>query len=190
MILTNPRQQMGVSELPSHPGASNLGVDPDPVASAGQISPKLSVVCGRYPGGALGDPRINPIDPEMIVIPAGTFTMGDDDGEYDDEKPAHPVSLDGYEIAKYPLTNQEYLAFLDVAPDHPRTPGVRLKVAKFFYEANRPEEALEHYRALVKRYPDKPGIRHMFADTLYRLLMYDEAYDHYKLIPGSSGACR
>ena len=63
--------------------------------------------------GALGDPRIKTLAPAMITIPQGTFTMGDDESGEDDEKPAHPVILDAFEIAKYPLTNQEYKVFLD-----------------------------------------------------------------------------
>ena len=74
--------------------------------------------------GALGDPRNDPLKPEMVTIPAGTFTMGGDGGD-DDEKPAHLVALDAYAIAKYPLTNQEYLTFLqDIGSDREdRMPG-------------------------------------------------------------------
>ena len=67
--------------------------------------------------GILGDPRIQVM--EMIVIPAGDFIMGTDDG--DDTSPKHDVYLDTYEIAKYPLTNIQYKVFLDANPQH-KTP--------------------------------------------------------------------
>ena len=39
----------------------------------------------------------------MVLVPAGEFTMGSNDGG-DDEKPAHRVSLDAYYIDKYEVT--------------------------------------------------------------------------------------
>jgi len=51
----------------------------------------------------LGDPRLSALEMEMIPIPEGTFTIGTE-GE---------VYLDTFEIAKYPLTNVQYKAFLD-----------------------------------------------------------------------------
>jgi formylglycine-generating enzyme required for sulfatase activity len=68
--------------------------------------------------GMLGDPRLGtpPLyEMEMVEIPAGEFRMGSDDGA-DDEKPAHAVYLDAFEVAKHPLTNLQYKAFLDANP--------------------------------------------------------------------------
>lgn len=52
-------------------------------------------------------------DPDrgMIFIPAGTFTMGRNDGEFD-ERPDHTVYLDAYYIDENPVTNAEYNEFL------------------------------------------------------------------------------
>lgn len=47
---------------------------------------------------------------EMILIPAGEFTMGSNDGEAS-EKPAHKVYLDTYEIGKYEVTVAQYRKF-------------------------------------------------------------------------------
>ncbi len=58
---------------------------------------------------ALGDSR--DFD-EMITIPAGEFLMGSD--EHGDEKPPHPVYLSAYRIGKYPVTNAQYLEFVEV----------------------------------------------------------------------------
>jgi len=44
---------------------------------------------------------------EMVLIPAGEFTMGSDEGE-NDEKPIHKVYLDAYYIDKYEVTNAQY----------------------------------------------------------------------------------
>ena len=43
----------------------------------------------------------------MVLIPAGNFIMGSDEGEVD-EKPAHTVYLDAYYIDKYEITNEQY----------------------------------------------------------------------------------
>ncbi|MCA8962180.1 MAG: SUMF1/EgtB/PvdO family nonheme iron enzyme, partial [Planctomycetes bacterium] len=51
---------------------------------------------------------------ETVPIPAGTFVMGGD--AYDDEKPRHEVTLGGFAMGKYPITNEEYQVF---DPKHP-----------------------------------------------------------------------
>jgi len=61
--------------------------------------------------------------PEMISVPAGTFTMGrldtgtNDDTTYGtiDELPRHAVTLSAYEIGKYELTNQQAADVLNYA---------------------------------------------------------------------------
>ena len=47
---------------------------------------------------------------ELITIPAGSFLMGSND--YDDEKPPHQVTLPEFKIGKYPVTNAQYLRFV------------------------------------------------------------------------------
>ncbi|MEZ4735956.1 MAG: SUMF1/EgtB/PvdO family nonheme iron enzyme [Caldilineaceae bacterium] len=44
-------------------------------------------------------------------VPAGSFIMGDDEGE-SDQKPAHAVYLDAYYIGKYPVTNADYQRYM------------------------------------------------------------------------------
>ena len=58
---------------------------------------------------------------EMILIPAGTFTMGSDIRAAD-EKPMHKVYLDAYYIGKYEVTNAEYYEFWKQQTDAARTP--------------------------------------------------------------------
>ena len=43
----------------------------------------------------------------MVIVPAGEFRMGDDNGKAD-EKPAHTVYLDAFYIDKYKVTNAFY----------------------------------------------------------------------------------
>ncbi len=51
--------------------------------------------------------------PEMIWLPGGTFTMGDDNSGREDEKPAHQVTLSHFGIGKYPVIYEEYDAFCE-----------------------------------------------------------------------------
>jgi formylglycine-generating enzyme required for sulfatase activity len=57
-----------------------------------------------------------PSDPGMIIIPGGSFEMGDpwDEGDTD-ERPVHTVTLSAYEIGRHEVTNAEYVAFLNSA---------------------------------------------------------------------------
>ncbi len=49
---------------------------------------------------------------EMVLIPAGEFQMGSNDG-YSNEKPVHTVYLDAFAIDKYELANAQYAQFLN-----------------------------------------------------------------------------
>lgn len=48
----------------------------------------------------------------MVLIPAGSFTMGSDDGE-PNEKPVHKVYLNEFYIDKYEVTTSRYANFLE-----------------------------------------------------------------------------
>jgi formylglycine-generating enzyme required for sulfatase activity len=71
--------------------------------------------------GELGDPRFarragphGPyLRPPLAPIPGGTVPIGDDAGEYDDEKPAHKVAIAPFEIGVFPVTNAEYRLFME-----------------------------------------------------------------------------
>jgi sulfatase modifying factor 1 len=64
-------------------------------------------------------------DEGMIWIPGGTFRMGSDK-HYPEEAPAHRVTVDGFWIDRYPVTNRQFrefvnatghVTFAEVAPD-------------------------------------------------------------------------
>jgi sulfatase modifying factor 1 len=74
----------------------------------------LLVICGcdHSPKKSVDVPQtLTGIDSALVLIPAGTFAMGSDKGEYD-EVPVHTVSVDSFYISKYELTNAEFAAFV------------------------------------------------------------------------------
>jgi formylglycine-generating enzyme required for sulfatase activity len=79
--------------------------------------------------GIADDPRIRPLDPEMIAIPGATVRVGLDPSRIDElharyskygvkrnwiekECPRFEVAIGAFKIAKYPVTNTEYALFL------------------------------------------------------------------------------
>lgn len=48
----------------------------------------------------------------MVEIPAGEFTMGSDVGD-DDEKPAHTVTLEAFEMDMFEVTNADFAKFVE-----------------------------------------------------------------------------
>ena len=51
----------------------------------------------------------------MVLIPAGDFQMGNNDGNFD-EKPVHTVYLDAFYMDAYEVTNAQYKDFVDANP--------------------------------------------------------------------------
>lgn len=49
---------------------------------------------------------------QMLDIPRGTFLMGSNDSGYDDEKPEHRVTIDGFKMDKYEVTVAQYQRFI------------------------------------------------------------------------------
>ena len=57
--------------------------------------------------------QVDPIRPEMVVIPGGRFRMGCVSGRgcYDNEHPVHEVRVEAFELGKYEVTFEEYDRF-------------------------------------------------------------------------------
>lgn len=70
--------------------------------------------------GHLGDPRFERrrgpygdyLMPPLVDIEGGDYSMGDDESGYEDEKPAHTVTLKTFQIGAFPVTNAEYALFI------------------------------------------------------------------------------
>jgi formylglycine-generating enzyme required for sulfatase activity len=71
------------------------------------------VVSGCRQSGS-GGPVIEAVDGEMVLIPAGTFIMGDRAGQLD-ETP-HTVRVDAFSLDKYPVTQEFYEAVMGFNP--------------------------------------------------------------------------
>ncbi len=84
------------------------------------------IACG-YALGDLGDPRferrVGPhgayLLPPLVVIPAGTYPIGDDKpivnphGTWTGHVPRHEIEIAAFEIGRFPVTNAEWSCFLD-----------------------------------------------------------------------------
>src|SRR5258708_890612 len=60
---------------------------------------------------------------QMVAIPAGKFLMGSpahEPGRFDSEGPQHAVTLKAFALAKYPVTSEQFLAFLNAPGYQPR----------------------------------------------------------------------
>ena len=55
--------------------------------------------------------KMLPLEPEMVVIPAGSFQMGDNDLIWAD--PVHEVRIASFEMSKYEVTFEQYDRFTD-----------------------------------------------------------------------------
>src|SRR6266545_7911845 len=61
------------------------------------------------------DPALPPGEaprPSMVWIPGGTFRMGSEDF-YPEERPVHEVTVDGFRMDQYAVTNQEFARFVE-----------------------------------------------------------------------------
>src|SRR5262245_29135648 len=61
---------------------------------------------------ASGSPPGTPPRPDMVWIPGGAFDMGSAD-QYPEERPVHRVSVDGFWIDRYPVTNERFRRFVE-----------------------------------------------------------------------------
>ncbi len=82
--------------------------DPDP-AAVFQVDPTVK----QYTPEETKDIDIEPLHTEMIVIEGGSFTRGSNQGNRD-EMPRHEISVGGFAIDIHPVTNEQYVRFLEV----------------------------------------------------------------------------
>lgn len=68
-------------------------------------------------------PTNHPLDVDMVLIPAGPFTMGSESGTAENG-PAHTVDLPAFEIDKFEVTNTDFALFVtetNYVTDHEQT---------------------------------------------------------------------
>jgi formylglycine-generating enzyme required for sulfatase activity len=82
-------------------------IDPDP-ATAFQVDSTVKV----YHPEEREVKNIQPIMTDMVVVKGGTFWRGSNDGNRD-EQPRHQVSFGSFAIDIHPVTNEQFVRFLD-----------------------------------------------------------------------------
>lgn len=82
--------------------------DPDP-ASVFQVDPTVK----QYTPEQKENLDIEPIHSEMVVLEGGSFSRGSNQGNRD-EMPRHEVTIDSFAIDVHPVTNEQYVRFLEV----------------------------------------------------------------------------
>jgi formylglycine-generating enzyme required for sulfatase activity len=82
----------------------------------GQVLRTVGVPMPETSGVSPRPPARHPFEPEMILIPAGEFLMGSDPSVdkdvREDEQPQHTLHLPDYYLAKTPVTQAQYAAFV------------------------------------------------------------------------------
>ena len=98
--------------------------EPDPGAI---FQKELQVT--HYTPNKVETKEIEPILTEMALIPGGTYPRGSEDGARD-EMPLHPVTLASFAIDIHPVTNEQFLRFLESMggeKDHNNNDIIRLR---------------------------------------------------------------
>jgi formylglycine-generating enzyme required for sulfatase activity len=92
--------------------------------------------------------------PEMVAIPRGKFTMGasaSEPGSTSDERPQHQVTVQGFGVGQFPVTNNEWMACVlargcSYRPDSVATENGRQAVGNILWE-----EAKEYVQFLARK---------------------------------------
>lgn len=113
----------------------------EPAALAAVVEDPAAPVERRFLAGQVlalvGDPRIDPFDPQLVDIDGGLTPMGIPDEEVDrvaaewwwagverswieKEAPRHEVEVEPFRMMRYPVTNADYRAFCLDVPGAPR----------------------------------------------------------------------
>ena len=122
LLITTQYADVTAGQMPPQDFYDRLG---QVLRALGVPIPKTSEVSGTSEV-LPSPPARQPFEPEMILIPAGEFLMGSDPSVdkvvYGDEQPQHTLYLPDYYLAKTPVTNAQYAAFVQAAdyeqPEH------------------------------------------------------------------------
>jgi formylglycine-generating enzyme required for sulfatase activity len=127
-----------ISGTPTEAGKSTFTVKAE--NAVGSDTKQLSITIA--PAGGGGQPSI---EIEMVQIQGGAFTMGsptNESGRWSDET-QHQVTLTGFYMGKYPVTQGQYEAVIETNPSSFTTP-----VSPETSTANRPVEMVTWYDAV------------------------------------------
>jgi formylglycine-generating enzyme required for sulfatase activity len=83
--------------------------------------------------------------PEMVVIPAGSFRMGSDNGD-SDEKPVHDVQVGAFALARTEVTQGQWRAIMGSNPSHFSSCGDNCPVEKVSWD-----DAKDYVRKLSQK---------------------------------------
>ena len=95
---------------------------PSPTPTAVALPPTIEILPTPTPVPPPPTPTFTPVPTEkaeeptpeemvpMVAIPAGEFTMGSD---FEDERPAHKVFVEAFEIDKFEVTHEEFARFVE-----------------------------------------------------------------------------
>ena len=104
-------------------------------------------------------PRVLPTllnEPDMLWIPGGRFRMGSEDF-YPEERPVHEVSVDGFWMDRYAVTNAQFALFVEAtgyvtlaeralnAADYPGAPPENLEPGSMLFRKAAAAVNLNHY---------------------------------------------
>jgi formylglycine-generating enzyme required for sulfatase activity len=108
------RWQRMFNEMAAETLARQLASTPSPRAAP--TSPSASAA--KTPAPAARERMTNSIGMEFVLIPAGSFMMGDDgESAYDDEKPRHRVTISQpFYLGKYEVTQAQWTAVMGSNP--------------------------------------------------------------------------
>ncbi len=93
-------------------------------------------------------------DLELCLVEGGKFMMGDNNGQFEKEKPAHPVQLSSFYIGKFQVTQQLWTTVMGENPS--RFTGTRRPVEQvswndvqsFFKQLNSLEKISAHFKKI------------------------------------------
>ena len=90
----------------------------------------LAACCSSLGAAELPGKIVAPDGAEMVLVPAGPFQMGSEDGEAD-ERPVHKVQLEAFYIDRLEVTHAQYAAFVQATGHRPPIdwPGGKLPPA-------------------------------------------------------------
>ena len=126
--------------------------------------------------------NLNGVSLEMIEVPAGKFTMGSDQSDY--EKPPHQVSVQSFYMGKYEVTQKQWKAVMGNNPSY--IEGDDLPVGNVSWdEAQAFCKKLQELTGKAYRLPSeaeweyacRAGTTGDYAGNLYEMAWYDKNSD-------------